>query len=62
MGAAVARVAVFVDYQNCYYTAREVFGNPAFDSPTFGQIYPLRFGLLLKNLVDPAGELVAVSL
>ncbi|WP_423915685.1 NYN domain-containing protein [Candidatus Poriferisodalis sp.] len=57
----MARVAVFVDYQNIYYTAREVFGNPAVDPPTFGHIHPLRFGVQLKNLADPNGQLVAVS-
>lgn len=61
-GALVTRVAVFVDYQNCYYAAREVFGNPQLDPPTFGHIYPLRFGLQLKGLASPSGQLVEVSL
>lgn len=57
------RVAVFVDYQNTYMRARESFGNPSVDPYTFGQVFPRRLALLLKDRgreLDPARELVSV--
>lgn len=60
----MTRVSVFIDYQNVYHCAREAFGNPQTDPPTFGHIRPHRLGLLLKQLgetVDPARDLVAVT-
>jgi uncharacterized LabA/DUF88 family protein len=46
----VARVVVFVDYQNLYHGARNAFGDPGTDHPTFGHVLPTRLGLLLKQL------------
>lgn len=60
----MTRVSVFIDYQNVYHCAREAFGDPQTDPPTFGHIRPHRLGLLLKQLgepVDPARELIAVT-
>ena len=60
----VTRVAVFIDYQNVYHGAREVFGDPSTDPPTMGHVNPLRLGLLLTQLgeeVDSDRELVAVT-
>ncbi len=60
----MTRVSVFIDYQNVYHCAREAFGDPLTDPPTFGHVRPHRLGLLLKQLgekVDPARELVAVT-
>ena len=56
-------VAVFIDYENTRFGAREVFGDPQRDPYTFGHVKPLRLALLLKQLgekVDPARELTAV--
>lgn len=46
----MTRIAVFVDYQNAYHGAREVFGDPSTDPPTMGHVNPLRLGLLLTQL------------
>lgn len=62
-GNSVTRVAVFIDYENTRFGAREVFGDPQRDPSTFGHVKPLRLALLLKRLgktVDPARELAAV--
>lgn len=59
----MTRVAVFIDYQNVYKGARDMFGDAS--SPfTFGQILPRRLGLLLTDrgrTVDPARELEYVK-
>ena len=60
----MTNVAVFIDYENTRFGAREVFGDPQRDPYTFGHVRPLRLGLLLKQLgeeVDPARELTAVN-
>ena len=60
----MARVAVFIDYQNLYHGAREAFGDPKRDPPTLGHVRPHRLGLLLKQLgedVDPGRELCAIT-
>ena len=60
----MTRVAVFIDYQNVYHCAREAFGAPQHDPPTFGHVRPQRLALLLKQLgeeVDPRRELCAVA-
>ena len=60
----MTRVAVFIDYQNVYHCAREAFGDPQSDPPTFGHVRPHRLGLLLKQLgetVDPDRELLEVT-
>lgn len=59
----MTRVAVFIDYQNTYMSAREVFGDPAGDPFTFGQFFPRRLALRLRNMgeaVDSQRELTAV--
>ncbi|MHB1527729.1 MAG: NYN domain-containing protein [Candidatus Dormibacteria bacterium] len=59
----MSRVVVFIDYQNLYHGAREAFGSPGTDRPTFGHVRPLRLGLLLTQLgdeVDPSRELTQV--
>ena len=60
----MTRVAVFIDYQNVYHCAREAFGDPMTDPPTYGHVRPQRLGLLLKQLgedVDPDRDLCAVT-
>ena len=60
----MTRVAVFIDYQNVYHGAREVFGSPSTDPPTMGHVNPFRLGLLLAQLgeaVDASRELTAVT-
>lgn len=59
----LTRVAVFIDYENTRFTARDVFGDPTRDPYTFGHVLPLRLGLMLKQLgesVDPTRELISV--
>lgn len=59
----MTRVAVFIDYQNAYMRAREVFVDPKVDPFTFGQVYPRRLGLQLKlkgEEVDPTRTLEEV--
>ncbi len=46
----VDRLCVFIDYQNTYMRAREVFGSAATRQDfTFGQIFPRRLGVLLRQ-------------
>ena len=57
------RVVVFVDYQNVYSSARELFGGPGRVPPPVGNIYPHRYGQLLRDLglpVDPNRTLTGV--
>lgn len=49
-----SRVAVFVDYQNTYHRARELFGSPG-DPPTVGHVHPHLLGDLLLRLGDSSG-------
>lgn len=59
----MTRVAVFIDYQNTYMRAREVFGDPKVDPFTFGQVYPRRLGVQLTmkgESVDPTRRLEEV--
>ena len=56
---APKRVAVFIDYQNVYRSARRTFGldhGPHWE----GQVHPQRLGLVLKGVGDDSRELVAV--
>ena len=56
------RVAVFLDYQNSWHRARELFGSPA-APPTMGHVHPDRLGALLCRLgqrVDPDRQLSEV--
>lgn len=52
------RLRVFIDYQNAYMRAREAFGDEStkYDY-TFGQIYPRRLGVLLRQRAEEAGKL-----
>ena len=62
-GNPVTRVAVFIDYENSRFGAREVFGDPRRDPYTFGHVEPQKLALMLKQLgekVDPTRELTAV--
>jgi uncharacterized LabA/DUF88 family protein len=53
------RVAVFIDYQNCYKGARSAFCGEL--APYVeGQVYPRRLALKLKNAAAGDRELVAV--
>ena len=59
----MTRVAVFIDYENSRFGAREVFGDPRRDPYTFGHVEPQKLALMLKQLgekVDPTRELTAV--
>ena len=51
------RLRVFIDYQNVYMRAREAFGDEStrYDH-TFGQIYPRRLGVLLRQRAEDAGR------
>lgn len=44
------RVAVFIDYQNAYRSARAAFHDHPFDPHWYGQIHPLAFGALIVRL------------
>ena len=60
----MTRVAVFIDYENTRFGARDAFGDPRRDPGTFGHVWPLRLGLLLKRLgegVDRARVLTTVN-
>ena len=62
-GNPVTRVAVFIDYENIRFGAREVFGDPQRDPYTFGHVEPQKLALTLTQLgekVDPTRELTAV--
>lgn len=48
LGNTVTRVAVFIDYQNVYMRARELFGSQH-GHFVDGQIYPRRLGILLTQ-------------
>ena len=59
----MTRVAVFIDYENSRFGAREVFGDPRRDPYTFGHVEPQKLALVLKQLgeqVDPTRELTAM--
>ena len=56
-------VKVFIDYQNAYMRARELFGSSGTDHFRVGQFDPRGLGLLLTQLghgIDPARELAEV--
>lgn len=58
----MTRVAVFIDYQNIYMSARETFGLKH-EHFVHGQVYPRRLGLLVTargRVVDPMRELERV--
>ena len=60
----MTRVAVFIDYENVRFAAREIFGDPRRDPYAFGHVSPLRLGSVLRQLgekVDSARELTAVK-
>jgi hypothetical protein len=63
-GRDMTRVAVYIDYQNVYMGARSCFGDQH-AAPQFGQVLPLRTGILLTDrgrVVDPDRELTAVHI
>lgn len=63
MPRTTSRVAVFIDYQNLYHGARELFGSTGKVRPTLGNVLPLRLGQLLCDLgqeVDPRRALAGV--
>lgn len=51
------RMRVFIDYQNTYMRAREAFGDAStrYDF-TFGQVYPRRLAVRLRQLAEAAGK------
>jgi hypothetical protein len=53
------RVAVFIDYQNCYKGARECFFQPG-DAHMCGQVLPRRLGVKLRDRAAGPRELVGV--
>jgi uncharacterized LabA/DUF88 family protein len=59
----MARVAVFIDWQNTYKTAREAFGWDGFPNE-YGNYSPLRVARLLAagNERERSGELMRVSI
>ena len=44
------RVVVFIDYQNVYHCARELFSGPGWTPPSTGNVYPLEYGKMLCDL------------
>lgn len=53
----VDRLCVFIDYQNTYKRARACFGNATTENDfTFGQIFPRRLGVLLRQRAEEAGK------
>ncbi len=54
------RVAVFIDYQNCYHAAREAF-HAAGDPMTGGQFWPKTFANLLASKGSGAVDLTYVG-
>ena len=44
------RVVVFIDYQNVYHCARELFSVPGWVPPSTGNVYPLEYGKMLCDL------------
>ena len=59
----MTRVAVFIDYQNVYVRARQLFA-PSGAHFVEGQVQPLRLGTLLTDrglAVDPLRRLEMVS-
>ena len=65
MRSTDTRVVVFIDYQNVYHGARDVFGPqpPNNPPPTFGNVYPLKLGQMLCDrglTADPQRVLTGV--
>lgn len=59
------RIAVFIDYQNVYHSARDLFFFADKPSPILGHVHPLRFGELLCGLgkvKDPRRVLTGVRI
>ena len=44
------RVVVFIDYQNVYHCARELFSGSGWVPPSTGNVYPLEYGKMLCDL------------
>ena len=56
------RVAVFIDYQNCYKSARRAFVPNGTADASEGQVLPQRLGIVLRDHADGERELVAVRI
>ncbi len=57
------RVVVFIDYQNVYHCARDLFGDPDKSPSVLGSVHPRHLGELLCDLgkaVDPHRSLAGV--
>lgn len=57
------RVAVFIDYQNVYHCARDLFFPSGRAAPWLGSVDPLRLGELLCRLghaIDPGRRLTGI--
>jgi uncharacterized LabA/DUF88 family protein len=53
----IERLCVFIDYQNAYMRARDAFGDSSTGNDfTFGQIFPRRLGVLLRQRSEDAGK------
>jgi hypothetical protein len=57
---AACRVAVFIDYQNCYQLARAAFHKPH-DPGQFGNVDPLKLAQLLAGRAAPSFDLTFVG-
>lgn len=55
------RVAVFIDYQNCYKGVRDAFFGGYSESHLDGQVQPRLLGLKLKNAAAGDRELTSVN-
>ncbi len=55
------RVAVFIDYQNCYRIARELFHDHEIDPAHFGNLKPMQLANLLAGKGPGAYSLVHVG-
>ena len=44
------RVVVYIDYQNVYHCARELFSGPGRTPPSTGNVHPLEYGKMLCDL------------
>lgn len=60
--AVTPRLRVFIDYQNAYMRARECFGGAATERDfTFGQIFPRRLGVRLRQMAEDGGKVRALD-
>jgi uncharacterized LabA/DUF88 family protein len=57
----MARVAVFIDWQNCYHCAREAF-HAELDPSRYGNVRPKAFAEMLVEKGDPQDNLVHIGI